>query len=308
MAKADPQAQALLDEWAAFPATPVEELTAEAVRAYDAGAQTLSGEPEDVLSVETISLPGNLSHIRVHVYRPSSESLPLLIYFHGGGFVIGPESYDLPLRSLTNRAGCVVANVTCRLAPEHPYPAAVEDASAAYEWLAGNAAQLGADPACVAVAGDSSGGNLAAVVSRLLRGAEREPAFQVLIYPMLDATASTPSYETFASGFGFSREKSLWYFGQYLPEGADPRSPDVSPYWQADLAGLPPAFVASAGCDPLRDEAEAYAERLELVGVPVKLKRYEGMIHGFFQMAGTLDKGRELHRDIGSYIREAFGL
>ena len=303
-----PQAQALLDEWAASPTTSLETLTAEAVRADDAGVQALSGEPAAVFSVQDRRLPGDLSHIRVRVYKPlDQDNLPLLIYYHGGGFVIGPESYDIPLRLLSTTSGCVIANVTCRLAPEHQHPAAVNDALAAYEWLAENARQVGADPTRVAIGGDSSGGNLAAVVAQNTRETGNNPAFQLFIYPMLDATASTPSYETFASGFGFGKEKALWYFRQYLPDGVDRRSPTVSPYWQKDLAGLPPAFIASAGCDPLRDEAEAYAERLELAGVPVTLKRYEGMIHGFFQMAGVLDGGRKLHRDIGAFVQKAFG-
>jgi acetyl esterase len=308
MAKADPQAQTLLDEWATHPSTPIQDLTAAIVRADDASVQALSGEAEDVYIIEPINLPPSLSHIHISLYRPSDQLLPLLIYFHGGGFVIGPESYDIPLRSLANKTGCIIARVTCRLAPEHPYPGAIEDAYAAYRWLADNAHQLNTDATRIAIAGDSSGGNLAAVVSQKLKQQEHQPAFQVLIYPMLDATASTASYQTFAQGFGFSKEKSLWYFNQYLPAHVDRRAEDVSPYWQTDYAHLPATFVATAGCDPLRDEAEAYTVQLELAGVPVKLKRYEGMIHGFFQMAGVLDKGRELHHDIGRYAQKAFGL
>lgn len=308
MAKVDSQAQSLLDEWGRTPNPPLGELTAEDVRKDDASVQELSGVSENVFSVEDIAIPASDTSLQVRIYRPSAGPLPTLVYFHGGGFVIGPESYDIPLRSLTNKAGCVVVRVTCRLAPEYPYPTAVEDAYAAALWLKDNASQLNIDSR-IAIAGDSSGGNLAAVVSRKLKEAKVfKPAFQILIYPMLDATASTASYQTFATGFGFSKEKSLWYFDQYLPGDADRHAADISPYWQTDYGDLPPTFVATAGCDPLRDEAEAYAERLELAGVPVKLKRYEGMIHGFFQMAGALNKGRELHDDISVYVRKAFGL
>lgn len=307
MAKANPQAQILLDVWAKQPSTPINELTATMVRADDASVQALSGQVEDVYAIEPVSLPPALSHIHISLYRPSNKTLPLLVYFHGGGFVIGAESYDIPLRTLANKTGCVIARVTCRLAPEHSYPAAVEDAVVAYKWLVDHAQQLNTDAAHIAIAGDSSGGNLAALLSQKLKQTDYQPAFQVLIYPMLDATASTASYQTFAQGFGFSKVKSLWYFDQYLPASVDRRSENVSPYWQTDYHHLPASFVASAGCDPLRDEAEAYAERLELADIPVELKRYDGMIHGFFQMAGALDKGHELHDDIAAYVRKAFG-
>ncbi|MBX2867494.1 MAG: alpha/beta hydrolase [Acidiferrobacterales bacterium] len=309
MAKLDPQAQTLVDAWANHPSTPIHDLTAAMVRADDASVQALSGEAEDVYDIEPIVLPPSLSQVHISFYRPSDQPLPLLIYFHGGGFVIGPESYDIPLRSLANKTGCIIALVTCRLAPEHPYPAAVDDAYAAYLWLVSNAPKLNTDSTHIAIGGDSSGGNLAAVVSYKLKiQQERQPDFQLLIYPMLDAMASTASYQTFAHGFGFSKEKSLWYFDQYLPVHIDKRSAEISPYWQVEYAQLPATFVATAGCDPLRDEAEAYAERLELAGVTVTLKRYEGMIHGFFQMAGVLDKGRVLHKDIAIYVRQKFGI
>jgi acetyl esterase len=154
----------------------------------------------------------------------------------------------------------------------------------------------------IGILGDSSGGNLAARVTHALTREGAAPAFQVLIYPMLDATASSPSYTEFATGYGFTREKSLWYFDQYLPPGTDRRSPAVSPLFEKDLSGLPPTLVVTAECDPLRDEGERYAADLRRAGVRVETHRYAGMIHGFFQMTGVLDDARRLQADIGDWI------
>jgi acetyl esterase/lipase len=155
--------------------------------------------------------------------------------------------------------------------------------------------------------GDSSGGNLAAVVARSLSREDVRLAFQVLLYPMLDATAGCPSYDRFATGYGFTREKSLWYFDQYLPADVDRRAPCVSPLFEADLAGLPPTLVVTAGCDPLRDEGEAYADNLRRAGVDVELRRYPGMIHGFFQMTAALDGARRLHDELAQWLTTRCG-
>jgi len=182
MAKTDSQAQTLLDEWAKHPSTPIQNLTATMVRIDDSSVQALSGEVEDVFAIEAISLPNSLSHLQISFYRPSVKRLPLLVYFHGGGFVIGPESYDIPLRSLANKTECIIARVTCRLAPEHPYPSAIKDAYDAYLWLAANAHQMNADAGRIAIAGDSSGGNLAAVVCEKLKQQTQQPAFLTVVF------------------------------------------------------------------------------------------------------------------------------
>jgi acetyl esterase len=302
----DPEVRELLDRWAITPATPAGELTAHAVREDDLGVLALQHSPGELQSVEDLGIPGPAGVLPVRVYRPRPGPLPAVLFLHGGGFVIGRDGYDAPLRDLALAGDCLLVSPECRLAPEHPFPAAVDDALAAARWLAVEATALGASSAPAAVAGDSSGGNLAAIVAHELTRAGTPPAFQVLIYPMLDATASSPSYEEFAAGFGFTSEKSRWYFDQYLPPGVDRREPRVSPLFERDVAGLPPTLIATAGCDPLRDDGERHAAALRESGVRVELRRYAGMIHGFFQMT-ALGGSRRLHRELGEWMRERSG-
>jgi acetyl esterase len=292
----DPQVRALLDRWAAEPATPVDELTPEEVRADDLAVLDLQDAPPALHAVDDIEIPGPAGALTARVYRPRPDPLHTVLYLHGGGFVCGPEGYDAPLRGLAHASGCEILALHYRLAPEHRYPAAVEDALAGARWLAAGVDGFG-------VAGDSAGGNLAAIVTHALAAEGSPPAFQALIYPMLDATAGSPSYDEFASGYGFTREKSLWYFDQYLVPEADRRVPDVSPLFAAALAGLPPTLIATAEYDPLRDEAETYADDLRRAGVDVELRRYPGMIHGFFQMTGALDGARRLHADLAAWLK-----
>ena len=181
-------------------------------------------------------------------------------------------------------------------------PPRSDDALAAARWLGTEAAALGASEAPPAVAGDSSGGNLAAIVTHALAREGSPPSFQVLIYPMLDATASSASYDEFAVGYGFSSEKSRWYFDQYLPPGVDRRAPQVSPLFDPGLGDVPATLIATAECDPLRDDGERYADALRQAGVAVELRRYPGMIHGFFQMTGALEGSRRLHRELGDWM------
>ncbi len=199
----------------------------------------------------------------------------------------------------------MIVSPECRLAPEHPFPAAADDALAAVRWLKAEAAALGASDTPPAVAGDSSGGNLAATVTHALTREGAPPSFQVLIYPMLDATSSSASYDEFAEGYGFSSEKSRWYFDQYVPPGVDRRAPRASPLFDRALSGLPTTLIVTAECDPLRDDGERHANSLREAGVTVELRRYRGMIHGFFQMTGALERSRRLHRELGDWMREA---
>jgi acetyl esterase len=308
VAELDPEVRELLDRSAATPARPVGELTAEGVRDDDLAVlerdvQRVPGALHSVIDVEA---PGPAGLLPVRVYRPRAGRLHPVLFLHGGGFVIGREGYDAPLRELALSSGCLIVSPECRLAPEHPFPAAADDALAAARWLNLEAPALGASTAPPAVAGDSSGGNLAATVTHALVREGARPSFQVLIYPMLDATASSASYEEFAEGYGFSSQKSLWYFDQYLPAGVDRRAPRVSPLFDLDLghAEVPATLVATAECDPLRDDGERYAESLRRTGASVELRRYRGMIHGFFQMT-ALEGARRLHRELGDWMREA---
>jgi acetyl esterase len=209
---------------------------------------------------------------------------PLLVYFHGGGWVEGSAATHEPsCRLLAHLAGVRVISVDYRLAPEHPYPAAADDALAAYRDARARAGELGADPARVAVGGDSAGGNLAAVVAQDLRGDPAAPAFQLLIYPGLDMTRKRPSRLRFGEGFVLTEENMTWYEDQYVPDRSLRGEPRVSPLVAPDVAGLPPAYIATALADPLRDEGEAYAERLRAAGVPVALHRHP-QVHGFFNL------------------------
>ena len=303
MIEVDSEVRELLDRLAAAPATPVDELTADAVRKDDLGVLALQRTPSELHSVEDIAIPGPAGALPVRVYRPRRGRLHPVLFLHGGGFVIGRDGYDAPLRELALASGCLLVSPECRLAPEHPYPAGVDDALAAARWLTAEAAARGASQAPVAVAGDSSGGNLAAIVARERTRAGAPPSFQVLIYPMLDATASSASYAEFAEGYGFTSEKSRWYFDQYLPPGVDRRDPRVSPLFDPDVRELPTTLIVTAECDPLRDDGERYARALREAGVQVELDRYPGMIHGFFQMT-ALEGSRRLHRELGEWMRK----
>jgi acetyl esterase len=299
----DPDVSRLLDRWAALPPLPAEELTAARVRADDLQVLELQRRPPRLHSVEDLELPGPAGPLPVRVYRPLAGELQPLLYLHGGGFVIGREGYEAPLRELASATGCLVVAPEQRLAPEHPFPAAVEDAVAAAWWLSERAPSLGASRAAPGICGDSSGGNLAAIVSHALCRGGARPSFQALIYPMLDATAGSASYREFATGFGFSAERSRWYFDRYLPRAIDRRAPSVSPLFELNVRELPPTLVVTAGFDPLRDEGERYAAALRAAGVDTTLSRYPGAIHGFFQLTGALEASRRVHAELGRWIR-----
>jgi acetyl esterase len=218
----------------------------------------------------------------------------------------GLESYDGVCRSLANAAGCAVLAIDYRLAPEHKFPAAVDDCYAAAAWAVSHAATLGADPARVAIGGDSAGGNLTAVVAQLARD-RKGPAlrFQLLVYPATNAGYDTPSYRENATGYFLELEGMRWFYDHYLRTDADRADPRASPLRATDLRGLPPALVVTAEFDPLRDEGEAYAAKLREAGVPVTLTRYHGMIHGFFSMAPLLDQGKQATAEAATALRAA---
>ena len=239
------------------------------------------GEVDDVAHVEDRDVDG----IRVRIYRPEAEApLPALVFFHGGGWVVGTiESHDPLTRAIAARTPAVVVSVDYRLAPEHPFPAAADDAWTATQWVAANASELGADPARLVVAGDSAGGNLAAVVALRAREAGLPLALQVLIYPVTDADLDSSGYVRLGEGLNLTRAKMEWYWEQYLG-GRDGAHPHASPLRADNLAGVAPALVQTAEYDALADEAAAYVRRLEAAGVPAKLTEYEGQIHGFVRL------------------------
>jgi acetyl esterase/lipase len=269
-----------------------------------------AGPVPELARVEDLRAPGPGGEIPVRLYAPrSSEPLPALVFFHGGGFVIGSlESHDGTCRSLADEAGCAVVSIDYRLAPEHPFPAAPEDCLAATRWVGAQAHTLGLDASRLAVGGDSAGGCLAAVVAQQCRerGGPRL-AFQLLIYPVTDHGFDTPSYDANASGYLLTRDMMKWFWGHYLADPADGASPLASPLRAEKLAGLPPALVQTAELDPLRDEGEAYARRLAEAGVPTTLTRYDGLFHGFFGMGAAIERARDAVAEAARHLRGAFG-
>jgi acetyl esterase len=307
-----PQIQALVDGMASNPdARPTHELSpAEAREGYRALAAMLGPGP-DVFHVEDQSIAGPVGEIPIRVYRPGGGTRGVLVYYHGGGFVIGDlDTHDRECRVLCNDGDCVVVSVDYRLAPEHGFPASHEDALAALRWVGDNAARLGGDPGRIAVGGDSAGGNLSASVALQARDdAGPDLRLQMLVYPTVDARSDPsvhPSLDENAAGPFLSKETMDYFFGHYLggrPDAAlDPR---MSPLLAETHAGLPPAFVVTAEFDPLRDEGEAYAKVLDAAGVPVTFRRYDGMPHVFFQLGPVVDAGREVLEQCAKALREA---
>jgi acetyl esterase len=302
-----PQTRALLDQFAAAGGFDATQLPVPAVRAMY--AQMSAGRPgPEVASLAERSVPGPAGAIPVRVYAPAAgRGLPGIVYFHGGGFVIGGlDSHDGTCRALANASGCAVVSVDYRLAPEHRFPAAPEDCYAALRFVAEHGEELGIDPRRLAVAGDSAGGNLAAVTALLARE-RRGPdlRFQLLVYPVADHAFDTASYRDNAEGYFLTAAMMRWFWGHYLERPEQGDDPLASPLRAKDLAGLPPALVITAEYDPLRDEGEAYAERLRKAGVAAELLRYDGQIHGFFSLFDALDDGRAAVERAGAALRAA---
>ena len=307
----DPQARALVELWATTAQPKTETLSpSEARRALEV-RQALTGVgAEPVGGVEDRTIPGPGGPLRIRIYRPSAPPpRPLLVFFHGGGWVLGNlDTNDALCRALTNAARCLVVSVDYRLAPEHKFPAAVEDAYAAVCWAADAGASVGGDPSRLAVAGSSAGGNLAAVAALLARdrGGPRL-AYQLLLYPITNYDFETASYRAYAEGFGLTRAEMQWFWRHYLNDEREGAHPYASPLRAEDLSGLPPACVITAGYDVLRDEGLAYAERLRAAGVPVASWHYPGMVHAFVGNANVLDAGKSAIAAIGQALRAALG-
>jgi len=307
----DPQARKLLDQIARAGIAPFHTLTPLQARDQMLMASRFVGSAEDVHTVEDREVPGPGGAIPIRAYRPSEcDTLPAVVFFHGGCWLMGDiRTHDGYCRALANRSGAIVVSVDYRLAPEHKYPAAAEDAYAATRWVAEHAAAIGADPQRIAVMGDSAGGNLAAVVALMARDRSGPSlAFQLLVYPITDFSFDTPSYRENATGFHLTRDDMAWCWGHYLTNELEGYEPYASPLRADDFRGLPPALILTAEYDPLRDEGEAYARKLEDAGVPATLKRYDGMIHGFVRRTDLLDKAREALDDVAAALREALGI
>nr|WP_208602138.1 alpha/beta hydrolase [Micromonospora eburnea] len=298
----------MLSERRRDPTPPLYELSLAQARANDlASVRAGGGTARPVGEVRSLTLPGPAGDLPARLYRPAGAGpFPVLLYLFGGGWTLGTlDTCDGVCRQLCADASCLVMSVQYRTAPEHPFPAAPQDSYAAAAWLAEHAAEFGGDPARLAVAGDSSGGNLTAAVTLLAR--ERGgPALrcQVLVYPNTDYRADTASRRDIDDRAMFNRHSVNWYWAHYLSDPADGDNPLASPLRAVTLHGLPPALVISAEFDPLRDEAEAYAHRLRAEGVPVTLTRYDGMVHGFFTMPGKLDDARRAVAEVCGFLRE----
>jgi acetyl esterase len=269
----------------------------------------LGGEPEPVASITDAFAPGENDPVPLRIYRPAaSELLPLLVYAHGGGWVTGSlDSHDRLCRILANRLRVVLVAVGYRCAPEHVYPAALDDFEAAWRWGRAEAKSLGADGTRFAVAGDSSGGNLAAALTLRLRSdGAAQPNMQLLLYPALDAACSRPSYREFATGYNLSAVQMAWYWDAYRA-GAAKSAVGLSPLAAADLSGLAPAVIAVAESDVLRDDALDYAARLRSANVPVHLIRCTGMIHGFLRWTGEVPAAQRWIAAIAAAAGAALG-
>jgi acetyl esterase/lipase len=303
-----PEIRSLLDQQATSGRPPLHHQSVEQARAFHvADAAALNGPPAPVAAVADRLVPGPAGELPVRVYTPEgSPPFPIVVFFHGGGWVVGTlDTYDPLCRALAAATPAVVVSVDYRLAPEHRWPAAVEDAYAATEWASRNAAALGGAQHRLAVAGDSAGGNLAAVVALGARDRGGPTiAFQLLVYPVLDAAADTASWREYADGFYLTAAGMRWYWDHYLGE-ADGAAPDASPARAAFLGGLPPALVIVASHDILRDEGEAYAARLADAGVAAAATRIPGVVHGFFRWRAVTPAADQALQQAAGALRTA---
>lgn len=303
----DPQVQGLLDNLKAQGVPDFADMGVEATRGFIGAFIDFEGPAQDVAQVRDVVAPGKEGQIPLRIYRPSEETnLPVILYFHGGGYVGGTvEIADKPCRQLANVTGAVVVSVEYRLAPEHKAPAAAEDCYAATAWVAENGADLGVDPARLAVCGDSAGGGLAAAVPLMARDRGGPAiAMQILIYPLTDLAGDYPSRVSNGEGYLLSGRALGWFGDHYMAGPADIDNPYLAPIRAADHSGLPRAVVITAGYDPLRDEGDAYAAKLAEAGVDVLHLPNPSMIHGFMWLGGLLDHTAVVFEQLGEHVRE----
>jgi acetyl esterase len=304
----DPQIQALLDKGTGVPATHT--LPIDVARAQYEARIAVMAPAAEVAAIRESAIDGPGGRLRLRVYTPHGTGpFPLLIFFHGSGFVLcSLDTHNGMCRNLCPGAGCVVVSVDYRLAPEHKFPSGIEDCLHATCWAALHAVELSADPSRIAVAGDSAGGNMAAVAALRVRD-EGGPSLcgQLLLYPVTDYhTPGTPSYAENAEGYGLTRDTMDWFWAHYLTDASQGAHPHASPLRAPDLSGLPPALVITAEYDPLRDEGEFYAEKLKETGVPAVLTRYDGVNHGFMFWVGIVDKAGAAMNEACDWLRRVF--
>jgi acetyl esterase len=314
----DAQMKVVLDELAAFDAPPIDRLSPENARNLPTAADSVIG----LLAKQgkpAVEMVGDISHqliptaqgeLLARIYLPKGTGpFPVLVYFHGGGWVIANlDTYDASCRALTNAANCMVVSVAYRQAPEYKFPAAAEDAYAALQWVMANAAKLKGDPKRVAVGGESAGGNLATVSCLMARDRKgMMPVHQMLIYPVTNYAFDTPSYQENANASPLNRAGMQWFWRQYLNNATDGNNPYASPLRAENLRGLPPATVITADIDPLRSEGQAYAERLQKDGVAVKAINYTNVTHEFFEMGAVVNKAKQAVGEAATGLRSGFG-
>jgi acetyl esterase len=307
----DPDAAAVFKAFQEAGRPPYETVTpAEARELYLKGRVVTNPEPPELASVKDLAIPSPAGSIPARIYTPTrlrkaSGLAPALVFFHGGGWVIGDlDSHDVVCRKLADEGELMVVSVDYRLAPEHKFPAAVDDAIAATKWIAGNARQLGIDAAGLMVGGDSAGGNLAAVVAIAARdGDGPDIAGQVLIYPAIDFAMTHPSHSEPETSILLTHSVIKWFRDHYLNGAVDVGDWRASPVRARTLAGLPPAYVLTAGADPLRDEGDEYARRLKEAGVPVTYRHFSGQFHGFFTMGKLLQQANVAATEIGVWLK-----
>jgi len=311
--KLDPQARALLERLARSAGPALDSLSAaEARRLYRETRLELAPARVPVEEARDFLFLGAGGDVKARYYRPLGEkpgaALPAVVYFHGGGWTCGDlDTHDSVCRGIAVHGRCAVVAVDYRMGPEHKFPAAVEDAMAAVTWVGANASSLRIDVSRLAVAGESAGGNLAAVAAIALRESGPRLAMQVLVYPVVDQASDTDSLRRFAHGYSLTIELLRWYQRQYLRDEGDRADWRASPLRARDHSRLPPAYIVTAGFDPLLDEGHAYADRLTQAGVPVVYECFEGQIHGFLPMGGAIAAARHAHARIGQMLRTRFG-
>ena len=314
-----PGIKAVLDQLEALGPKPLEKLDPKEARKQPTPGDAVkallkkqgkSTDPEPVAKVKDIEFPGAVGKLPARVYTPKGEGpFPVLVYWHGGGFVIADlDTYDSSCRALCNAAGCVVVSCHYRLAPEHPFPAAPNDAFAAYQWVLKNAGTVNGNPKRVAVGGESAGGNLAAVTALQARNkGVTPPVHQLLIYPVTDHAYDTPSYKENADAKPLNLPMMKWFWGHYLGKASDGAFNYASPMQAKDLKNLPPATVITAEVDPLRSEGKAYADRLKAAGVAVDYTNYEGVTHEFFGMGAVLPEAKQAVAQAAKGLKTGFG-
>ena len=309
-----PQVQAFCDEINAIEVAPLRERPLAEVReGFHDLIMSLQAPPVAVGRIEERDIPGPNGPIRIRLYWPEgadpARPLPVYVNYHGSGYVVlSIDTHDGVCRALCAGAGCIVVGVNYCKAPENRFPKPTEDAWASLRWVAEHCAEIGADPARIAIGGDSAGGCLAAVTAQRARSEGGPPlVFQLLVYPVTDTDETRESYRTFGEGYVLTAEAMTWFFDCYFNDESERTDLRAAPVRAGDLSGLPPAMVMTASHDPLLDDGRAYAERLKAAGVPTAYLNYEGHIHGFWTATGRFDVANEAHSTACAALREAFG-